>query len=285
MEIESLVQNMIEEVLRIESESKLLNSVTTDEDNETLASETQKISLENLRTLCLNSNVKVMLERNLNIKVNDEYNFSEESDCCSEEENMFKIKISEFNDQILTKIKKGVKSFKCNFCFKLHRSKWGTALHIAATHKRTSFDCDKKLRKLNCQNVKQKEVNEVWKQMWSKSVKDAKEKIICEFNDQIERKSVNGVTKYRCIICKKAFKSKFYATIHVASVHKKEKRFACELCNKTYASPDTLLLHVKTIHTNLSDFKCAQKEEERKTDIRKVIETKLSSTITAQMKI
>ncbi|RWS20869.1 zinc finger protein-like protein [Leptotrombidium deliense] len=289
MDIDCRVENMIADIkyIGVKSEAKLQNSVTNDDDNETSSTLiSPQFSVEKLRSLCLNSNVKVMLRQNMMIDSSGECSLNQENER-TEKDGVFKVKINEFKGQILPKMKK------------VYRTKQYVAVHIVAVHKKANlFECnlcDKKYSRYSTlpkhskrvhsnfrkntdftrsisekfniyERMKNENVDQIWKQMCKGSVKIIKDKLFREFNDQIGRTKVNGVGKYHCKHCEKTFYSRLRAVVHILRIHRNEKRFECELCSQKYISPDTLMLHVKSIHTNLNDLKCDKIDEERKND-------------------
>ena len=57
-----------------------------------------------------------------------------------------------------------------------------------------------------------------------------------------------GVKKYQCSHCGKAFGKGFHLNKHIATVH--EHKFDCKLCTKKYQCQSALDRHMANVHEN-----------------------------------
>ena len=106
--------------------------------------------------------------------------------------------------------------FLCSFCGVQYQSDTGVLRHEERKHYKLTLNCD------IC-----------GKNLWTRS------------DLQKHRQNVHLSTKrYRCSICDKEFKSKYYMEIHLR-VHSGVKPFSCSVCGKTFAQRQNRNSHQK----------------------------------------
>ncbi|RWS20565.1 gastrula zinc finger protein XlCGF8.2DB-like protein, partial [Leptotrombidium deliense] len=69
-----------------------------------------------------------------------------------------------------------------------------------------------------------------------------------ELSEQIITKTKRGEKRFVCKICNKVFGSKSKIAIHIATVHKNEKRYEYNLCGKKYVRKWLLFEHTRNNH-------------------------------------
>ncbi|RWS20853.1 hypothetical protein B4U80_11994, partial [Leptotrombidium deliense] len=81
--------------------------------------------------------------------------------------------------------------YKCNLCGMKYARQWNLKKHMKDKH------TVGKLTNTNGQTIKKNQLNDVWRNMWSKDVKITEEKILNEIDIHIMEIFKKGVKKYR----------------------------------------------------------------------------------------
>ncbi|RWS19801.1 zinc finger protein 1-like protein [Leptotrombidium deliense] len=159
-----------------------------------------------------------------------------------ETKNRNMIKNEEVNNQISVKVKKGVKSFKCNFCLRIFNNKLDVESHILNVHTTE--------KRFGVKGINEESAN---KERFTK-------RRIIRDNSKVENKLTfvkkNGIEKFQCNICKKLFKTKRHARSHIITVHNKEERYECNICHAKFIYYYALMTHIQTIHEAYGKYKC-----------------------------